>query len=220
MAFGKALVLIYVIGRVYTVMSSHLELHHFWRALVARADSRTPVDPDMHLWSKQRVAAYRESLKSQAPFPLGVLKIPSIGLEVPVLQGTDDLALNRAVGHIEGTSDPGSSGNIGIAGHRDGFFRGLKDIHTGDVVELISQTRTNRYVVDEILIVPPEETSVLSDRQKPSVTLVTCYPFYFVGSAPLRYIVHASATASGNTEHSRKPLTGTQRAGLAGTPKT
>jgi sortase (surface protein transpeptidase) len=97
MAFGTALVLIYVVPRVHSVVSSHLELHHFWRAHLARSDSRTPVDPDMHLWSKQRVAAYRESLKSQAPLPLGVLKIPSIGLEVPVLRGTDDLALNRVV---------------------------------------------------------------------------------------------------------------------------
>jgi sortase A len=193
LAFGTALVLIYVAGRVYSAASSHLELSRFWQA---RSNSRAPGGPDFRLWSKQRVAAYQDSLKSKSPLPLGVLKIPSIELEVPVLQGTDDLTLNRAVGHIEGTPAPGSLGNIGLAGHRDGFFRGLKDIHTGDVIELISQNRTDRYVVDEIVIVSPDEVSVLSDRSKPSVTLVTCYPFYFVGSAPLRYIVHASTTIS------------------------
>jgi sortase A len=203
MAFGAMLLLIYVSGRVSGVVSSRLELHRFWRAQSATSD-RSSSEPDFRLWSKQRVAAYQQSLKSESPLPLAVLKIPSVELEVPVLEGTDDLTLNRAVGHIEGTATPGSVGNIGIAGHRDGFFRGLKDVHTGDVVELISQQQRRRYVVDEILIVSPEQISVLSDRSKPSVTLVTCYPFYFVGSAPLRYIVRASTTTAGVSDNNQK----------------
>jgi sortase A len=197
LAFGVVLLLIYAGARVYTVVFSQLELHRYWEAQSAKSDGKSKDNPDVRLWSKQRVAAYQASLTSQLPFPLGVVKIPSIHLEVPLLEGTDDLTLNRAVGHIEGTAVPGSSGNVGVAGHRDGFFRGLKEIQSGDVIELINQNRTDRYVVDEILIVSPEETSVLSDRSRPSLTLVTCYPFYFVGSAPLRYIVHASRVAPG-----------------------
>ena len=201
--FGVALLLIYAGARVYTVVFSRMELHRYWQTQSTKSDGKSNDDPVFRLWSKQRIAAYQASLTSQSPIPLGVLKIPSINLEVPLLEGTDDLTLNRAVGHIEGTATLGSSGNIGVAGHRDGFFRGLKDIQTGDVIELLNHDRMDRYVVDEILIVSPEETSVLSDRPRPSLVLVTCYPFYFVGSAPLRYIVHASRTAPGQRENGR-----------------
>jgi sortase A len=197
-AFGIALLLVYATARLYTAAYSRLELRRYYSNKSHEANSG---NPDFRLWSKQRVAAYQASLTTPSPLPLGVLKVPSMNLEVPLLEGTDELTLNRAIGHIEGTAAPGSPGNIGIAGHRDGFFRGLKDIQNGDVIELISQKRTDRYLVDEILIVSPEETSVLSDRQRPSLTLVTCYPFYFVGSAPLRYIVQASRTAPGQREN-------------------
>lgn len=211
LAFGLGLLLIYGVGRICSVVYSHVELHRFWRAQSATFDDKTPGGPDFRLWSKGRIAAYQESLKTETPIPLAVLKIPSIELEVPVLQGTDDLTLDRGVGHIEGTSPPGSFGNIGIAGHRDGFFRGLKDIHTGDIIEVVRQNGADQYVVDEILIVSPEEISVLSDRPKPSVTLVTCYPFYFVGSASLRYIVHASTIAAGNDESTGKTMDAQQK---------
>ena len=130
---------------------------------------------------------------ADVPPPLGVLDIPSLRLEVPILDGTDDLTLDRAVGHIKGTAYPGELGNIGIAGHRDGFFRGLKDIHVGDSITLRSRSDSSQYLVDEIRIVSPNNVSVLEPRVRPSLTLVTCYPFYFVGSAPSRYIVHAVA---------------------------
>ncbi len=123
---------------------------------------------------------------------MAVLTSPAIKLEVPVLPGTDDLTLDRGVGHIDGTAIPGAAGNVGIAGHRDGFFRGLKDIHGGDTIDLTTEQGTESYVVDEILIVSPEDVFVLQSRSRDSLTLVTCYPFYFVGSAPKRYIVHAS----------------------------
>ena len=124
--------------------------------------------------------------------PLAVLRIPKVHLEVPVLDGTDDLTLNRGVGHIVGTVRPGEDGNIGIAGHRDGFFRALKDVGPGDTIELVTPKRVVRYAVDQIVLVRPEDVSVLQPRSRPSLTLVTCYPFYFVGSAPQRYIVQAS----------------------------
>jgi sortase A len=115
---------------------------------------------------------------------------------VPVFDGTDELILNRGAGRIAGTAKPGQSGNIGIAAHRDGFFRSLKDIRVGDRIELRAQTNEFLYAVDDIEIVQPTDVSVLRNRPSPSVTLVTCYPFYFVGDAPQRYIVHASMVDS------------------------
>ena len=100
--------------------------------------------------------------------------------------------LNRGVGRIIGTARPGGPGNIGIAGHRDGFFRGLKDISVGDDVELTTTKERATYIVDQIEIVSPTDVRVLQPRGVSSLTLVTCYPFYFVGDAPNRFIVHAS----------------------------
>jgi sortase A len=149
---------------------------------------------DFSLWDERRIQAYNESLRKDFGVTLAVLKIPKIRLEAPVLDGTDDLTLNRGLGRISGTARPGMRGNIGIAGHRDGFFRGLKDVGVGDTIELKTPNGTATYVIDQIKIVAPDDVSVLRPRSVPSVTLVTCYPFYFIGSAPRRYIVAASLT--------------------------
>jgi sortase A len=150
---------------------------------------------DTSLWSDKRIRAYKESLSHTFGTPLAVLEIPKLHLEVPVFDGTDDVTLDRGVGRIVGTARPGKPGNIGIAGHRDGFFRGLKDIAEGDEIKLVLQDAVSTYVVDQITIVKPEDVSVLQPRPVPSITLVTCFPFYFVGSAPERYIVSASLRA-------------------------
>jgi len=150
---------------------------------------------DMSLWSDKRIHAYRESLNHAFGTPLAVLSIPKIHLEVPVFEGTDDVTLDRGVGRIAGTAQPGQVGNLGIAGHRDGFFRGLKDVTKGDEIHLALPHGTETYVVDQISVVTPQDVSVLQPRAIPSITLVTCFPFYFVGSAPERYIVSASLRA-------------------------
>lgn len=189
----------YVGARIHGVVFSRAEIQSFesQRSSVSQqrpemvALSRTP---DFSLWSGKRIHDYQESLASYFSPAVAVLRIPTIHLEVPVLEGTDHLTLNRGVGLIQGTSWPGEDGNIGIAGHRDGFFRKLKDIHEGDTLEVATQTETRTYVIDRIVIVAPSDVSVLAARPHPSVTLVTCYPFYFVGSAPKRYIVQASLT--------------------------
>lgn len=215
---GLLLVSFYVAARIHSLVSSHAELNRFWRtresASKVGADSASLPDaanPDFQLWSAQRIAAYKQSLASAAPLPLAVLNIPAINLEVPVLEGTDEFALNRAVGHIDGTPEPGQEGNIGIAGHRDGFFRRLKDIQQGDAIELFTKTDKVRYIVDEIQIVSPEDVSVLRSRSKASLTLVTCYPFYFVGSAPQRYIVRASIVNTGGRPNARGPSSSAER---------
>jgi sortase A len=151
--------------------------------------------PDMSLWSPVRVRGFEESLTRDASSVLAVLRIPKIKLEVPVLEGTDDWTLNRAVGHIEDTASPGAAGNVGIAGHRDGFFRGLKDIAAGDILEMETRGRIDRYTIDLIWIVQPEDVWVIDPTPAKSVTLVTCYPFYFIGSAPQRYIVRATLSS-------------------------
>lgn len=147
---------------------------------------------DFRLWSQHRVRAYRESLAVKSAAPLAILRIAKINLEAPVLDGTDAATLNHGVGRIAGTAKPGQPGNIGIAGHRDGFFRGLKDLATGDSIELQTLKGTDTYTVDRIQIVTPDQIGVLRPRAVPSLTLVTCYPFYIFGSAPERYIVTAS----------------------------
>jgi sortase A len=149
--------------------------------------------PDKSLWSPERVRGFDASLSRHfAAAPLAILRLPTIDLEVPVLAGTDELALNRGVGHIEGTPRPGQPGNVGIAGHRDGFFRGLKDISAGDPIEVESLVGIDRYTIESITIVAPDRVDVLAPTSVPSVTLVTCFPFYYVGNAPKRYIVRAA----------------------------
>ena len=161
---------------------------------------------DTSLWSPERIRAYEESLRKDFGAPLAILSIPKIGLEVPVLAGTDDLTLNRGVGLIDGSPRPGEIGNSGIAGHRDGFFRGLKDVGVGDAIEVLSLSARHSYVVESIRIVQPEDVSVLDPTSSPVLTLVTCYPFYFIGSAPQRYIVRAvKHTPAITTESDRIP---------------
>jgi len=122
---------------------------------------------------------------------LGRIEIGAIGLEVMVLEGTEDEALRRGVGHIPGTALPGQGGNVAIAGHRDTFFRGLRNIRKDDEITLATLNGTHRYRVESTKIVEPEDIGVLDDSDDAILTLVTCYPFYFVGSAPQRFIVRA-----------------------------
>jgi sortase A len=148
------------------------------------------------LWSPKRVAEYEQSLAEKFDPPVAILHVAKVQLEVPVLDGVDDLSLNRGVGYIPGTSRPGESGNVGIAGHRDGFFRVLKDVGPGDVIELETLDRIDVYRVSQIVIVDKNDPSVLKQTSSPTLTLVTCYPFYFIGSAPKRYIVQALLVTS------------------------
>ena len=151
---------------------------------------------DFSLWSEKRIAAYEESLLRNVRPPIALLRIRRLSLEAPVLQGTDDLTLDRGVGHIAGTALPGEGGKLALAGHRDGFFRALKDISAGDEIEILTSGTKETYYVDQIAVVSPKDVSVLESGSSRSLTLVTCYPFYFIGSAPKRYIVKASLAKS------------------------
>jgi sortase A len=197
---GTILLAVYGSALLHRTISSRFALWQFEKkhAAAVRKDPSTPTGSkgegrvDFTLWAEKRIQAYRESLVSKTDTPLAVLEIAKLRIQVPVFDGTDDLTLNRGVGRIIGSARPGTPGNIGIAGHRDGFFRGLKDISVGDDVDLITTKEKATYVVDQIEIVSPADVRVLQPRSLPSLTLVTCYPFYFVGDAPNRFIVHAS----------------------------
>jgi sortase A len=123
--------------------------------------------------------------------PLGRIEISAVGLTVMVLEGTDEGTLRRAVGHIRGTPLPGQQGNVALAGHRDTFFRGLRKIRVNDEITLTTLSGSYRYRVDSTKVVKPEETEVLENDGDDILTLVTCYPFNFVGLAPSRFIVRA-----------------------------
>jgi len=130
-----------------------------------------------------------------APTPTGVigrLEIPTLHLSAMVREGADAATLRRAVGHIPGTALPGGIGNVGLAGHRDTFFRPLRNIQKHDAIELETQAGTYEYEVESTRIVGPREIGVLASTSTRTLTLVTCYPFYYVGSAPKRFIVRAA----------------------------
>ena len=118
-------------------------------------------------------------------------RFPTLGVSTIVREGEDARTLQLAVGHIAGTALPGSSGNMGLAGHRDTFFRRLREIDVGDVIRLVAVEGTFTYVVESTQIVDPGDLWVLDPTPEPSLTLVTCYPFTYIGTAPERFIVRA-----------------------------
>jgi sortase A len=212
---GLALLAVYGAARLHGFIGANQALEEFERLDEAARNSPSPLGsdppatevaadlavaghPDQTLWGQSRIVAYRTSLTANVGAPLGGMAIPKIDQRVPEFDGTADMTLNRGIGRIEGTAAIGTSGNLGLAGHRDGFFRGLKDIVVGDAIDLRSRNANVRYRVTEILIVEPTDVYVLDPTDDATLTLVTCYPFYFVGSAPQRYIVKAEAQEASN----------------------
>jgi sortase A len=197
---GLVLLATYACARVYSGGYARLALWAFdleKRGVASNAESvsyESGGSPDFHLWSAKRIEAFKRSVAVKLTHPIGSLTIPRLGLTAPVFDGTDSLTLDRGLGRIDGTANIDADGNIGIAGHRDGFFRGLKDIVPGDSIEIATPSSTDFYVVDGTKIVSPEDVSVLRPTSSARLTLVTCYPFYFVGDAPKRFIVEASRT--------------------------
>jgi len=147
--------------------------------------------PDQSLWNAKRVKDYEASLRSDMAPPRGVLEIPDLNLEVPIYAGTTELVLNRGVGLVDGTARLNKGGNTALSSHRDGYFRVLKDIEKGDAVIVDSPRGKMTYRVSETFVLDKMDDSVLDPTPEPTVTLVTCYPFYFVGNAPKRFIVRA-----------------------------
>jgi sortase A len=123
---------------------------------------------------------------------IGRIEIPRLGVSAIIRAGSDARTLRLAVGHITGTAYPGESGNIGLAGHRDTFFRRLRDIRVDDEIRIVTPEETYAFRVERTSVVTPRDTWVLNETPTPALTLVTCYPFTYVGSAPNRFIVRAA----------------------------
>jgi sortase A len=212
MIVGVFLLAVFVTAHIHRAVLSRAAVERFKEVEEERLPE-TPVRSlddkhftfDFSLWSPQRIADYEKSLTANVSPPIGILRIAKANLEVPVLDGVDDVSLNRGVGYIAGTAYPGETGNVGIAGHRDGFFRLLKDVAIGDVIELETLERIDIYQVKDVVIVDKSDVSVLRPTSVPTLTLVTCYPFYFMGSAPKRYIVVASLLTSGVPHDAHRP---------------
>ncbi len=166
----------------------------------ALKDSRPSIGSGEHLYPSPLPTALAEANSAKAEslgiagrggYPLGRIEISTIGLAAMILEGTDERTLRRAVGHFPGTPLPGQQGNVAIAGHRDTFFRALRNILKDDEITLTTLNGSYRYRVDSTKVVDPEDTEVLDDSDNAILTLVTCYPFDFVGSAPKRFVVRA-----------------------------
>jgi sortase A len=127
---------------------------------------------------------------------IGRLDIPRVGISTVVVEGIGSKDLRHAVGHVPGTALPGQTGNVAIAGHRDTFFRGLREIRAGDTITLTTPRGTYSYGVDSAVVVDPHSVYLLKASSSPELTLITCYPFYYVGPAPDRFVVRARRLAS------------------------
>jgi sortase A len=146
---------------------------------------------DTSVWSPGRLLALEQAPPLRADEALALLEITAIGLRAVVVEGTSPLALNRAVGHVEGTARPGMRAHVALAAHRDGFFRRLGELRPGDRVSLDAGFGPRRYEVQGAAVVAPDATHLLDAAYGDALTLVTCHPFYYVGSAPERYLVRA-----------------------------
>jgi sortase A len=146
-------------------------------------------------WRLERIAKTGRRINDLRNLPegsvIGRMEIPRIGLSTLVVQGDSEAILKRAVGHIPGTPLPGHSGNIALAGHRDRFFRPLRVIRPGDLILFETPGGTYDYEVEDTSVVAPTDLSVLQDTPQGRLTLITCYPFSWIGSAPNRFIVRA-----------------------------
>jgi len=211
---GMTLLVVYAAAQVDSIRGRERALEDFAQARaerVAAAVAEEPVadpsnrpleyasEPDQSLWGTGRIAAYKDSSSLEREAAVGVLRIPAIQLEAPIFDGTAEPTLNRGIGKIEGTADVGAAGNLGLAAHRDGFFRGLKDVQVGDAIDVESLEGTVHYRITELAIVEPTDVHVLDPTDAATLTLVTCYPFYFIGEAPQRFIVKGVALSEAAT---------------------
>jgi sortase A len=157
-----------------------------------------------HLYQKEAARQFEQHVYVKVPVepspsvarpadgaPLARFEIPRLNMDTVLIEGDTDADLRRAIGHIPGTALPGNAGNVGIAGHRDTFFRPLRNVRAGDVISLQTKGATYLYKVESTEVVMPDRSDVLNPTPEPHLTLVTCFPFYYVGSAPKRFIVHA-----------------------------
>ena len=155
-------------------------------AMARRSSSRIAALPASALRERKSIAAPAEESDV-----IGRLEIPGLQLSVPILSDYDPSSLRRGVGHIRGTANAGGLGNFVLAGHRDTFLRPLRHISSPMPIKVVIREGTYEYITDSTEVVDPDHLQVLDLHDSPELTLITCYPFDFIGSAPRRFIVHA-----------------------------
>lgn len=170
-------------------------------ALLVTAAVGMKADAGLYQWrAEQRLAELsvaalprteQARLKLSEGTPLARLEIPRLGVDAVVAEGVGDVVLSRAVGHVPASARPGETGNIALAAHRDTFFRPLENIRVGDLIRLAGPTGSEDFLVERLTVVAPDAVDVIADAGYPALTLVTCYPFRWVGAAPERFIVRA-----------------------------
>jgi sortase A len=154
-------------------------------------------EPDQSDWSNTRKSGYAKTLQIDLGTPSAVVSIPMLNLKVQVYPGTDKTSLERGAGWVEGTTKPGETGNIAIAGHRDSYFRPLENITLGARIDVLTDRGIREYQVSSITIVDPLDTEPLLQTEGSVITLITCHPFRYRGYAPDRYIVRARIVEGG-----------------------
>jgi sortase A len=182
-ALGAILCGLYALALIAGELGRRSDVESFWKAAQR---------PDQSLWSQTRVQEFLANQSLPLSEPVGVLHAPSLKLVVPIYPDSSELHLNRGAGLIEGMSAPDEGGNLGVAGHRDGYFRVLKNVKRDDVLEVQTRARLHRYRVVSVNIVDASNRRLLADTEEPTITLVTCYPFYHLGHAPQRFIVRGA----------------------------
>ena len=196
---GLLLVAVLALGSyAYAFLDTRIYEHRQNRRLEAALNAQTvPAQALAPVPARETddLEAFQEPEAEPAPKAegelLGRIEIPRIGVSAMILEGVGKKTLRRGAGHIPGTPLPWGTGNVGVAAHRDSFFRGLKDIRKNDTILLKTLEGTFEYRVDWTEVVQPKETHVLEDTGEATLTLVTCYPFYYVGAAPKRFVVRA-----------------------------
>lgn len=142
--------------------------------------------------AEPRVSDPKPRAVALVPSALGRIEIPRIGIAAIVKDGADEETLARAVGRVPGSARPGQVGNMVLAGHRDTFFRPLRDIRVNDRIRMVVPPNTYEYKVESVMVVSPEDTDVLRSKGKEEITLVTCFPFRYIGPSPDRFVVSAT----------------------------
>jgi sortase A len=175
----------------------------YQRAEALRFEQARAADAIASAAASASVAAAAATLAARIPDDgesIGEIVIDRLGIDVIIAQGDSDAILARAVGHLRATAMPGVVGNVVLAAHRDTFFRPLKDVRAGDAITLKTRKGDFGYVVESTSVVRPTDVYVLEPTGGQTLTLITCFPFYYVGAAPNRFIVRARAVAAGASD--------------------
>lgn len=194
------------LGSVAAIIFVALSLPAVWARSVTPSQPQTTQDETV-IPAESLGGDYVRTVSALSPSAvIGSIRIPSLHINAPMIEGVEEADLRRGVGHLPGSAFGGGLGNAILAAHRDGIFRPLQSINKGMDIEVEGADGTYHYQVDSTLIVTPDQLDVLAIADQPTVTLITCYPFNFIGSAPKRFIVkaHLVSAAADRPAHSSR----------------